>query len=121
VDGFVTRGFETSSLLQEPHMALDIGGVKGSPIKATADGMVIFSGWTFEEGYVIIIEHKFDYYSFYKHNLRNLCSELQYVKKGQVIALLGDSGQISSGAHLHFEIWKGAKPINPEKILRKRK
>jgi murein DD-endopeptidase MepM/ murein hydrolase activator NlpD len=118
VSGFITRGFETSSLLQDAHLAIDIAGIEGSPIKATADGLVIFSAWTFKEGNVIIIKHKFDYYSFYKHNLRNLCSELQYVKKGQIIALLGDSGQISSGAHLHFEIWQGATPINPMKVLR---
>jgi murein DD-endopeptidase MepM/ murein hydrolase activator NlpD len=118
VSGFITRGFETSSLLQEAHLAIDIAATEGSPIKATADGLVIFSGWTFKEGNVIIIKHKLDYYSFYKHNLRNLCSALQYVKKGRVIALLGDSGQISSGAHLHFEIWQGSTPINPLKFLR---
>ena len=118
VSGFITRGFETSSLLQDAHLAIDIAAPEGSPVKATADGLVIFSGWTFKEGNVVIIKHKLDYYSFYKHNLRNLCTVLQYVKKGQIIALLGDSGHVSSGAHLHFEIWQGSTPINPLKILR---
>ena len=119
VDGFVTltRGFEINPMLNEAHLGIDIAGTKGSPIKATADGVVIFSGWTFEEGYVVIIKHRFDFHSFYKHNMQNLCHELQYVKKGQVIALLGDTGEISSGAHLHFEIWKNSKPVDPEKYV----
>jgi len=117
-DGFVTRGFESNSMKKDTHLGLDIAGSKGAPIRATADGVVIFSGWTYEEGYIIILKHKFDFYSFYKHNMQNLCNELEFVKKGQVIALLGDSGEISSGAHLHFEIWRDNKPVNPERFLR---
>jgi hypothetical protein len=93
--------------------AHDIAAEMGSPVKATADGNVIFSGWTFQEGYVVIIKHKYNFFSFYKHNMQNLCQELEYVQKGQVIALLGDTGQITSGAHLHFEIWRGSKPVDP--------
>jgi len=118
VDGFVTRGFEASSVVSDAHLGIDIASAKGSPVKATADGVVLFSGWTYEEGYVVILKHKLNYYSFYKHNLQNLCVELDYVKKGQIIALLGDTGQISSGPHLHFEVWNGLKPIDPAKILR---
>ena len=119
VDGFLTRGYERESLVGDAHFGVDIAGAKGSPVKATADGIVIFAGWTYEEGYVIILKHQLDYYSFYKHNLRNLCQEWESVKKGQVIALLGDTGQISSGPHLHFEIWKDTKPVDPIKYLRK--
>ena len=119
VDGYVTRGFEDESLLWDAHFGIDIAGAKGLPIKATASGVVIFSGWTYEEGYVIIIKHKPDYYSFYKHNLQNLCQEWETVKKGQIIALLGDTGRISSGPHLHLEIWRGTTPIDPAKYLRK--
>jgi len=117
VEGFLTRGYETSSILSNAHIGVDIAGTMGSPIKATADGIVIFSGWTFEEGNVVILQHKYNFFSFYKHNLQNLCQELEYVKKGQVIALLGDTGQITSGAHLHFEIWQGSKPVNPMLFL----
>lgn len=119
VDGFVTRGYEDEFLLADAHFGIDIAGSKGSPIKSTADGVVIFSGWTYEKGYVIIIKHKLDYYSFYKHNMQNLCQEWEAVKKGQIIALLGDTGRISSGPHLHFEIWRGTTPIDPAKYLRK--
>jgi murein DD-endopeptidase MepM/ murein hydrolase activator NlpD len=113
VKGFVTRGYETNSILSTGHIGIDIAGEMGSPVKATADGSVIFSGWTFQEGNVVIIQHKYNFFSFYKHNMQNLCQELEYVKKGQVIALLGDTGQITSGAHLHFEIWQGSKPVDP--------
>jgi murein DD-endopeptidase MepM/ murein hydrolase activator NlpD len=119
VDGYVTRGFEDESLIGDAHFGIDIAGPKGSPIKATAAGVIIFSGWTYEEGYVIIIKHKLDYYSFYKHNLQNLVQEWETVKKGQIIALLGDTGRISSGPHLHFEIWRGTTPIDPDKYVRK--
>jgi murein DD-endopeptidase MepM/ murein hydrolase activator NlpD len=118
VDGFITRGHESGSLLSETHLGIDIAGAKGSPVKATASGVVLFSGWTYEEGNVIIIKHALDYFSYYKHNLRNLCDEWESVKKGQVIALLGDTGRISSGPHLHFELWQGAEPIDPVTFLR---
>lgn len=117
VEGFITRGFKTTSILKTAHTGIDIAGKVGSPIKSTADGVVMFSGWTFEGGNVVIVKHKYNFFSFYKHNMQNLCQELEYVKKGQVIALLGDTGQITSGAHLHFEIWKGSKPIDPMQFL----
>jgi len=113
VKGFITRGYKTNSILSSGHIGIDIAGEMGSPIKATADGSVIFAGWTFQEGNVVIIKHKYNFFSFYKHNMQNLCQELEYVKKGQVIALLGDTGQITSGAHLHFEIWQNSKPVDP--------
>jgi len=117
VDGFITRGYDANAGLGASHYAIDIAAPKGSPVKATADGVVMFSGWTYEEGNVVILKHKWNYYSFYKHNLENLCMEFEQVKKGQVIALLGDTGQISSGPHLHFEVWEGMQPINPLNFL----
>ena len=111
--GFITRGYENNSILSTGHIGIDIAGEMGSPIKSTADGTVIFSGWTYQEGNVVILRHKFNFFSFYKHNMQNLCQELEYVKKGQVIALLGDTGKITSGAHLHFEIWQGSIPVDP--------
>ncbi len=113
VDGFKTRGYIVDDLLIDPHYGIDIAASKGSPIKATADGTVIFAGWTLKSGYILIIKHKYGYISLYKHNQRNLVSVLEKVNKGQVIALVGDTGEISSGAHLHFEIWKNDQPIDP--------
>jgi murein DD-endopeptidase MepM/ murein hydrolase activator NlpD len=100
------------------HLGIDIAAAKGTPVKATADGLVIFSGYTVEEGNVVILKHRDNFYSFYKHNLTNLCSELEYVKKGQAIALLGDTGEVSSGAHVHFDIWRGQKPVDPLLYIR---
>lgn len=117
VDGFLTRRFESNTLLKDAHLGIDIAAAKGSPVKATADGQVIFSGWTIGQGNVIILKHKYDYYSYYKHNLRNFCRELEWVKKGEVIGLVGDTGQISSGPHVHFEIWKDSEPIDPLQYL----
>jgi len=113
VDGFITRGFEVEDLSVDPHYGLDIAASKGTPVKATADGTVIFSGWTLESGYILIIKHDFGYISLYKHSQQNLVETMENVKKGQVIALVGNTGEISSGAHLHFEIWKNGQPVNP--------
>lgn len=117
LQGFITRGFETTSILSNAHIGIDIAAEMGSPVKATADGIVVFSDWTFNDGYVIILKHKYNFFSFYKHNMQNLCQKLEFVKKGQIIARLGDTGQITSGAHLHFEIWQGAKPVDPIQFL----
>lgn len=113
VEGFITRGLDSRLNSKNIHLGIDIASAKGTPVKATADGVVLFSGYTIDEGNVIILKHGFNFYSFYKHNLQNLVDGLEYVQKGQVIALLGDSGEISSGPHVHFEIWKDYKPVDP--------
>jgi murein DD-endopeptidase MepM/ murein hydrolase activator NlpD len=113
VNGFITRGFEVEDLSVNPHYGLDIAAEKGMPIVSAADGTVLFSGFTLNSGYVLIIKHNFGYLTVYKHNQRNLVSELEKVVKGQVIALVGDTGEISSGAHVHFEIWSDGEPRDP--------
>jgi len=113
VKGFITRGFDVRNIQLEPHLGLDIAASKGTPVVAPADGVVVFSGWTAKSGHLLIIKHGYNYLTLYKHNQRNLVSVMEKVSKGQVIALLGDTGKISSGAHLHFEIWKGRVPVNP--------
>ena len=97
----------------ERDYGLDIAAAKGTPVKATADGTVIFSGWTLESGYVMIIKHNYGFTSLYKHSQQNLVETMENVKKGQVVALVGNTGEISSGAHVHFEIWKNGQPLNP--------
>jgi hypothetical protein len=113
VEGFMTRGYQVEDLIVDPHYGIDIAASKGTPIKATADGTVLFSGWTLEAGYLLIIKHNYGFTTVYKHNERNLVSTLEKVKKGQVVGLVGDSGKISSGAHVHFEIWKNGQPLDP--------
>jgi murein DD-endopeptidase MepM/ murein hydrolase activator NlpD len=113
VDGYMTRGFETSSLFRDAHVGVDIVAPVGTPIKASADGIVEFADWTADGGNMVIIKHGHGFSTIYKHNLRNTVVRMEKVVKGQAIALLGNTGQITSGAHVHFEIWRNGIPVNP--------
>lgn len=90
---------------------------KNEPIKAAADGTVIFAEWSVETGYVVIIEHKFGLISVYKHNASLLTQQGDLVKAGKVIALAGNTGELSSGIHLHFELWIDGNPIDPTEFI----
>lgn len=113
VSGFMTRGYDLNPLLNQPHVGIDIAAPKETPVRATADGIVVFTGWTDHMGYVVILQHDYGFSSLYGHNERNLVDVMQRIRKGDVIALLGDTGRISSGPHLHFEIWKNGRPVDP--------
>lgn len=113
VNGIVTSDYD----VRNRHFAVDIATEIGEPVKATADGTVIFSEWSVETGYVIIIEHQFGLISVYKHNSTLLSKQGDLVKAGQVVALSGDTGELSSGPHLHFELWLDGNPINPSEFL----
>lgn len=103
--------------LKEKHYAVDIVVAKDSPIKATADGVVVFSEWTATTGYVIILEHSYGLISVYKHNSSLTKSQGDLVKAGEVIATAGTSGELSTGPHLHFELWNDGYPINPTNFI----
>ncbi|WP_299054823.1 M23 family metallopeptidase [uncultured Polaribacter sp.] len=109
LNGTITQNFESNS----KHFAVDIAAKKGDPVKATADGTVIFSGWTTETGYVIIIKHAKEYLSVYKHNGNLLKEQGDFVKSGEVIATVGSTGELTTGEHLHFELWNGGYAVNP--------
>ncbi len=113
VEGYTTRGYEPA----RGHVGLDIAGKVGSLVCAAADGYVVFSGWTHDDGYQIILSHSNGFLTFYKHNETLLKPANVFVKRGEAIALLGSSGQTSSGPHLHFEIWKDGKPVDPKLYL----
>lgn len=113
VKGLVTASFNPS----EEHYGVDIAAKENEPIKATLDGTVLFSGWTSETGYTIQIQHANNLVSAYKH-----CSVLmkkagQYVKAGEAIAIIGNSGEQTSGPHLHFELWYNGTPIDPQEYM----
>ncbi len=117
IEGFITRGFILSEKgVDEDHPGIDIVAKEGSVVNASGDGIVLFSNWTYEAGNFIIIDHGNGYLSYYKHNLKNLVSERQFVRRGEPIALLGNSG-ISSGPHLHFEVWKDGQPVDPRTLI----
>lgn len=103
--------------VKDKHYAVDIAVAKDTPIKATADGIVIFAEWTATTGYVIMLEHSYGLISIYKH-----CSSLtkeqgDLVKSGEVIATAGNTGELSTGPHLHFELWNDGYPINPTNFI----
>lgn len=95
------------------HDGVDISVPKGTPIKAAANGVVLFSGRSFNDyGKMIVIKHNSEFSTIYAHNLENIVDEGNEVKKGQVIGRVGNSGN-ASGYHLHFEVRREEKPINP--------
>ena len=102
---------------KEKHYAVDIVLAKDTPVKATADGIVVFAEWTASTGYVIILEHSYGLISIYKHNASLTKSQGDLVKAGEVIATAGDTGELSTGPHLHFELWNDGYPINPTNFI----
>ena len=74
---------------------------------------VILSEWTIDTGFVIVLEHSFNLISVYKHNSSGLISQGDYVKSGQAIALSGNTGELTTGPHLHFELWNNGNPVDP--------
>ena len=103
--------------LKEKHYAVDIVVAKDTPIKSVADGTVIFAEWTASTGYVIIIEHSQGLISVYKHNATLTKIQGNLVKAGEVIATAGNTGNLSTGPHLHFELWNDGYPINPTNFI----
>lgn len=111
--GPITNNFNA----KEEHYGIDIVAPKDEAIKAALDGTVIFSGWTMETGYVIQIQHQDNLLTIYKHNSVLLKNMGNLVKAGEPIAIVGNSGEFSSGPHLHFEIWHHGVAIDPEEYI----
>ncbi|MGB6269607.1 MAG: M23 family metallopeptidase [Olleya sp.] len=99
------------------HYAVDVVLAKDTPIKATADGTVIFAEWTAQTGYVIILEHSYGLISVYKHNASLTKTQGDLVKAGEVIATSGNTGEFTPGPHLHFEVWSDGYPVNPTNFI----
>lgn len=113
VKGTVTNRFDPVS----KHYGIDVVSDANRAIKATLDGTVIFSDFTSETGYVIGIQHFNNLFSVYKHNSALLKKAGDYVKAGDVVAIIGNSGELSAGPHLHFELWLNGSPINPQQYI----
>lgn len=101
----------------EKHYGVDIVAPKNEAIKAALDGTVIFADWTVETGYVIQLQHRSNITTIYKHNSVLLKEVGQTVKAGEAIAIIGNTGKLSSGPHLHFELWKEGKAIDPMQFI----
>lgn len=113
VNGTISEGYN----VKEKHYAVDIIVAKNTPVKATADGTVIFAEWTAETGYVVIIEHSYELISVYKHNASLTKEQGDVVKAGEVVAMAGNTGELTTGPHLHFELWSKGYPINPTNFI----
>lgn len=103
--------------VKEKHYAVDIVVAKGTPVKAAADGVVVLAEWTTQTGYVVIIDHGNGLISAYKHNASLTKEQGDLVKAGEVIAISGDAGELTTGPHLHFELWTDGYPIDPTTFI----
>ena len=109
ISGVVSNGFD----LKTDHLGVDVLAPHDTPVKAIWDGHVITADWTLETGYTIGIQHTNDMVSFYKHNASLLKRNGAFVRAGEAIAIIGNTGKLTSGPHLHFELWLQGKPVDP--------
>lgn len=111
--GVITNKFKSTP----DHFGVDLVSEPNARISAIMDGTVIFSGWTIETGYVIFIQHDAELISAYKHNSELLKNKGDRVQAGEAIAIIGNTGELSTGPHLHFELWHHGTAIDPEQYI----
>ena len=113
VKGMITDKFNA----KKKHFGIDLVAKEKTRISSTLEGVVVISNWNSETGYVVGVQHKNGYLSLYKHNSVLLKSAGDFVNTGDHIAVIGNSGELSSGPHLHFELWCEGVPVNPENYI----
>jgi murein DD-endopeptidase MepM/ murein hydrolase activator NlpD len=113
IKGTVTSRYNSTA----KHYGIDIVGKPNEAIKATLDGTVLLANFTSETGWVIGIQHSNNLFSLYKHNSALLKKVGDYLKAGEVIAIIGNSGELTTGSHLHFELWYNGSAIDPQKYI----
>jgi murein DD-endopeptidase MepM/ murein hydrolase activator NlpD len=113
ITGTISGGFNA----KKKHYGVDILSKKNEPVKACLDGLVILSTWTFDYGYIIAIQHDENIISVYKHNSALLKKEGDLIHAGDPIAIVGNTGEKTTGPHLHFEIWYNMNPVNPTQFI----
>lgn len=113
IQGIITRGFDAGT----EHFAVDVVTKADAGVKATLDGTVIFTDWSAGTGHVIVLQHADNLISVYKHNSSVLKNLGNFVRAGEVIAIVGNSGELTQGPHLHFELWQDGRPVNPEQFV----
>ena len=114
VEGIVTQSLDE----KKRHYGTDIVAKANAKVAAVLDGVVIFTDWTVKTGYVIQVQHTNDLISVYKHNSILLKKQGDYVRAGEVLGVVGNTGEESSGPHLHFELWRAGNPLNPENFIK---
>lgn len=113
IAGIVSKDFK----MDEGHYGIDVVAEKDAGVKSTLNGKVVFAAWTAETGHVIALQHSNELISIYKHNSVILKKEGDIVKAGEVIAIVGNSGEFTTGPHLHFELWFKGSPLNPTEVI----
>ena len=103
--------------LEKNHLGVDVNAPANTPVKAVLSGHIIFSGWNLETGNTIGIQHDQNLISFYKHNSSLLKRAGAFVQAGEAVAIIGNTGTLSSGPHLHFELWLAGKPVDPKNYI----
>jgi murein DD-endopeptidase MepM/ murein hydrolase activator NlpD len=113
VSGIVSAPFD----LRKEHYGVDIVAREDEPVKCIADGSVLMASWTQDSGYVIVVQHRDNLISVYKHNSALLKKVGNFVSAGEIIAFIGNSGELTTGPHLHFELWMNGNPVDPEDFI----
>ena len=113
ITGFISDRYN----VKKGHYGVDIVTKTNEPVKCIADGTVLFSSWTQDAGYVIMIQHNANLISVYKHNAELYKKVGTFVNAGEIIALVGNSGELTNGPHLHFELWYNGNSLNPEEFV----
>ena len=113
LDGIITDGFNPKN----DHYGVDMVAQENEPVRSVADGVVIMSSWTLDGGYVIAIQHPGNLISVYKHNSELFKNVGNFVAAGEVVATIGNTGELTSGPHLHLELWHNGNPVNPQEYI----
>jgi murein DD-endopeptidase MepM/ murein hydrolase activator NlpD len=113
VEGLISSDFNA----EKKHLGIDIVARKDEPVKCAADGTVILSSWTEDTGYVIAVQHQGNVITVYKHNAALLKKSGDLVQAGEIIAFVGNTGELTTGPHLHFELWQNGLPLNPREFI----
>jgi murein DD-endopeptidase MepM/ murein hydrolase activator NlpD len=114
IEGIITGDFDNAT----NHYAVDIAAAANTPVKSCYEGTIVFADWTSETGNIIIVQHENNLLSAYKHNSALLKEVGEFVRSGEAIAIIGNSGENSTGPHLHFELWYEGAPIDPQNFIK---
>jgi len=113
ITGFISDRYD----MKKAHYGVDIVAKSNEPVKCIADGTVIMASWTQDAGYVIAVQHRGNLISVYKHNAELLKKVGSFVNAGEIISIVGNSGEMTNGPHLHFELWYNGNSLNPEEFV----
>lgn len=120
---FIAREFtrprpdDSLSGRRSPHIGVDIVAEEGAPVKAASDGWIVIGEWLSDYGNTVVIYHGFGYFTIYKHMQYLLKAQNTFVRSGEVIGTVGKTGQLATGTHLHFEVWRDGAPQDPAEFL----